>query len=161
MTGPTTYGTGTAAIEQPESRHNSLDPYTRRGNGTFTTHLTVGADTLRFLRRDVYEALLDEGVSEKTAHTAQVVLSELVGNAVRACGDGAPLIIEVEAGRDGVAVDVTDPEPTRLPQADASMLDSADAESGRGLAIIDLLCESVDTIVTAIGKRIHCLILPT
>ncbi|MCZ1021324.1 ATP-binding protein [Streptomyces albulus] len=161
MTGSTTYGTGTVVIGQPDSRHNSLNPYTRRGNGTFTAHLTAGADTLRLLRHDVYQALLEEGVSEEAARTAQLVLSELVGNAVRACGDGTPLIIEVEAGGDRVTVDVTDPEPTRLPQADASVLDSADAESGRGLPIIGRLCESVDINVTSIGKRIRCLIRPT
>ncbi|MFD3422393.1 ATP-binding protein [Streptomyces decoyicus] len=153
-----TYGTGTMVIEQPNPQDNPLDPYTRRGDGTLTTHLTAGAESLSTLRRDVRQVLLDAGVAEEIVHTAQLVLSELVGNAVRACGDGVPLIVEVEAGQDGIDLDVTDPEPTRLPQTDPSALDSADAESGRGLAIIDLLCEAVDIDVTAIGKRIHCLI---
>ncbi|MEW2434322.1 ATP-binding protein [Streptomyces caniferus] len=154
----TTYGTGTMVTEQPEPRPANLDPYTRRGDGMLTTHLTAGAEALSALRRDVHQVLLDAGVAEEAVYTVQLVLSELVGNAVRACGDGVPLIVAVEAGEKGIHLDVTDPEPTRLPQADSSALDNSDAESGRGLAIIDLLCEAVDVNVTAIGKRIHCLI---
>ncbi|MFJ8676740.1 ATP-binding protein [Streptomyces sp. NPDC093589] len=154
----TTYGTGTMVTQQPEPRPTNLDPYTRRGDGTLTTHLTAGAEALSALRRDVHQVLVLADVAEEAVHTVQLVLSELVSNAVRACGDGTPLIIEVVAGEEGIDLHVTDPEPTRKPRRNSSALDNSDAESGRGMAIIDLLCEAVDVNVTAIGKRIHCLI---
>ncbi|MEU5900266.1 ATP-binding protein [Streptomyces venezuelae] len=140
--------------EQPEP----LDPYIRRGPGTLTAHLTASADALRNLRSDTRQVLTDAGVTEDSVQIAQLALSELVGNAVRACGDGVPLIVDVRVCAEDVLIGVTDPEPIRLPRAASLVLGNADAESGRGLDILRLLCMSVDVEATGICKQVRCLI---
>ncbi|MFJ8074579.1 hypothetical protein ACIQ7Q_11765 [Streptomyces sp. NPDC096176] len=47
------------------------------------------------------------------------------------------LIAEVQVTAEGVIISVTDPEPDRLPRNSGTALDSAEGESGRGLAMLD------------------------
>lgn len=152
--GRTTYGTGTMVIEQPAPQN----PYIRRGPGTLMAHLTASADALSHLRFHTYQVLTDASVADDIARLAQLAVSELVGNAVRACGDGVSLIVDVHADAEEVTVGVTDPEPTLLPHTGSHVLDSAEAESGRGLDILRLLCKSVDVEATGSGKQVRCLI---
>ncbi|MFH0246146.1 ATP-binding protein [Streptomyces sp. HK10] len=158
MTNPTAYGTGPMVTEQPKPQHDGLDLEMQIRAGTLLAHMAVGPEVLSGLRAATVQVLQDAGIDAETAHTAQLVLSELVGNAVRACGDGAPLIVEVRADTGRVSVSVTDPDPDHLPRPGAARLDSADAESGRGLSIVGLLCEYIDTDIIAVGKRVRCLI---
>jgi hypothetical protein len=60
--------------------------------------------------------LLSHGIDAEAVHSAQLVLSELVGNSVRACGEHVPLVVEVYVTSYGVAVNVHDPEPGVLPR---------------------------------------------
>ncbi|MFJ4560161.1 ATP-binding protein [Streptomyces massasporeus] len=67
----------------------------------------------------------------------QLCASELVTNVIRHVGEGAPVTVrvwELEGGR--VRLGVTDPEPRALPVLVAA---GAEAESGRGLALLDAL----------------------
>jgi len=80
-------------------------------------------------------------------------LSELIGNSVRACGDHVPLAVEVYATSYGIAVHVHDPDPRALPRRRATPLDSAEAESGRGLGLVELLAPGWHVRRSAIGKQ--------
>ncbi|MEE1741193.1 ATP-binding protein [Streptomyces sp. BE147] len=144
--------------EQPQAWPDGRTDWTRRSGGTLTAHVAAEAAALSALRADSRQVLRDAGVPEDIAHTVQLVLSELVGNAVRAFGDGVRLTVEVRTGADGITVGVTDPEPGSLPLIGPSVLDSPDAEHGRGLMIIGLLCEQVDVEVTPVGKCVRCLV---
>jgi hypothetical protein len=66
--------------------------------------------------RDVTRAeLLAQGLDSGVIDSTQLVLSELVGDSVRACGDHVPLVVEVRVTSYGVAVNVHDPDPGILP----------------------------------------------
>ncbi|MFD7554212.1 ATP-binding protein [Streptomyces sp. NPDC059835] len=119
-------------------------------------HVTAGPEHLQRLRGLTSEVLLTVGTDTDAAETAQLVLSELVGNAVRACGDAALLVVEVYADDAGVAVHVHDPLPDLLPRPDAVNLDNAEAESGRGLPLLALLCSEVSIETSPIGKQVIC-----
>lgn len=88
--------------------------------------------------------------------SAQLILSELVGNSVRAYGDYVPLVVEVYVTSHGVAVNVHDPDPGTLPRRRATPLDSAEAETGRGLGLVDLLAPGWHVRRSAIGKQVRC-----
>ncbi|WP_431983905.1 ATP-binding protein [Streptomyces qinglanensis] len=149
MSAATTFGTGTMDAEQPLR-------YTQRGNGILTTHVAAQADVLSALRADARHVLQEVGVAEGVIDVAQLVISELVGNAVNAFGDGVRLHVEIHTDAHGITIGVTDPEPDRLPQVGPTELDSADTESGRGLTMLGLLCEAVDLHITERGKRVRC-----
>ncbi|WP_189591766.1 ATP-binding protein [Streptomyces massasporeus] len=66
----------------------------------------------------------------------QLCASELVTNVIRHVGEGVPVTVRVwrdEGGR--VRLGVTDPDPRALPVLVAAA--GAEAESGRGLALLD------------------------
>ena len=61
----------------------------------FVLHLSATSDHLRATRALIGKTLADAGVGEGQSHAVQLVMSELFGNAVRACGDFVPLVAEV------------------------------------------------------------------
>ncbi|MFD0316243.1 ATP-binding protein [Streptomyces flavalbus] len=130
--------------------------YLRTRPTGFAVHINASAAHLRRVRelaeKTLYEAGVDPGISE----TVLLVASELIGNSVRACGDHVPLVVEVDAGQAGVSVRVHDPEPGRLPRRRPVALDDAEAESGRGLGLIDLLAPGWQVRSTPVGKQIVC-----
>lgn len=79
---------------------------------------------------------------------------------MRACGDFMPLVAEVEAVlRPGVWVRLHDPDGRRRPQrVPGAQLDDVEAESGRGLPLMDLLAPGWDVVTTPIGKQVRCLV---
>ncbi|MFJ5226177.1 ATP-binding protein [Streptomyces sp. NPDC088400] len=88
--------------------------------------------------------------------TSSMPSSELIGNAVRACGDHVPVVVEVYAVSFGVAVTVHDPDPDTVPRRRGVALDNAVAESGRGLVLLDLLAPGWHVIRSSIGKQVRC-----
>ncbi|MEV0095282.1 ATP-binding protein [Streptomyces sp. NPDC050738] len=125
----------------------------------FTLHMSASPRNLRAARGLTARALLGAGAPPELVDAAQLVLSELYGNAVRACGDYVPLIAEVEAGAAGVWVRLHDPDVSRRPQrAPGVRLDDAHAESGRGLPLMDLLAPGWDVVATPVGKQVRCLL---
>lgn len=86
------------------------------------------------------------------------MLSELVGNAVRACGPRAPLVVDVYTGRDGITVAVHDPAADLLPHRTAA---GELAESGRGLVLLDLLAPGWTVERSPVGKQIRCRLADT
>jgi anti-sigma regulatory factor (Ser/Thr protein kinase) len=118
--------------------------------------MLASPENLRAVRALAAEALDVQHVAADAVEAAQLVLSELVGNAVRACGPHLPLVVEVYATFSGVAVNVHDPDPCHLPRRRGVALDDPEAESGRGLALLDLLAPAWHIQRSAIGKQVRC-----
>ncbi|MEU3462971.1 ATP-binding protein [Streptomyces sp. NPDC006733] len=108
------------------------------------------------MRVQVLLAVIAAGHDASTAESAQLVLSELVANVVRLCGPWAPVVVQVTSGATGVLVKVHDPLGETIPGETAPPLDNAEAESGRGLWIVDLLCPGWIVERTPLGKQIVC-----
>lgn len=121
----------------------------------FTVHISASADHLQLVRDLAGKLLAEVGISDDTAENVQLVASELVGNAVRACGDLVPLVVEVEAAKLGVWVKVHDPDRHHLPRRSGVRTDDADAESGRGLPMVDYFAPGWDVALTPIGKQVR------
>ncbi|MFC4467707.1 ATP-binding protein [Streptomyces xiangluensis] len=122
----------------------------------FTAHICASPQNLCEVRQLTRAELLAQGVEVDAVDSAQLVLSELVGNSVRAYGDYVPLVVEVYVTSHGVAVNVHDPDPGTLPRRRATLLDSAEAETGRGLGLVDLLAPGWHVRRSAIGKQVRC-----
>lgn len=131
----------------------------------FVLHLSATPRHLRGARSLVEKALCGAGADDELTHAVQLVLSELCGNAVRACGDYVPLVAELEleplssSGTSSPAaawIRLHDPRRRALPRRTAVRLDDAYAESGRGLALVDMLAPGWQVTETPIGKQIHC-----
>lgn len=108
------------------------------------------------MRASTRTELLASGVAPDALDAAQLVLSELVGNSVRACGDHVPLVVEVYVTSCGIALNGHDPDPGALPRRRATPLDCAEAEGGRGLGLVDLLAPGWHVRRSAIGMRVRC-----
>ncbi|WJV51733.1 ATP-binding protein [Streptomyces flavofungini] len=130
--------------------------YLKARTGGFTVHLHASAEHVRRIRELTARTLDGAGVGADIAHSAELVASELVGNAVRACGPFAPLVVDVQAGADAVAVSVHDPDGEHLPRRGCGPLDDPHSESGRGLLLVDLLAPGWQAVLTPIGKQICC-----
>ncbi|MGW2370168.1 ATP-binding protein [Streptomyces sp. NPDC001667] len=114
------------------------------------------AEHLRRLRRMAGTALRSAGVTAEVAEKAQLVTSELIGNAVARCGAFVPLVVEILAEAVAVSVKVHDPDGSQLPLRGLVRLDDPEAESGRGLPLLDLLAPGWNTVLTPVGKQVHC-----
>ncbi|CAM5238872.1 hypothetical protein SALBM135S_00707 [Streptomyces alboniger] len=136
----------------------SLGHYLRTSPTGFVLHMSASPRNLRAARGLTREVLRGAGVGPDAVDSAQLVLAELYGNAVHACGDFAPLVAEVEAGASGVWVRLHDPERGRLPHPTGVRLDDPGAESGRGLPLMDLLAPGWDVTRTPVGKQVRCLL---
>ncbi|MFJ4710245.1 ATP-binding protein [Streptomyces anulatus] len=120
--------------------------------------MSASPRNLRAVRGLTEATLLGVGVAPDLVDSAQLVLSELYGNAVHACGDYVPLIAEVESAPTGVWVRLHDPGRQCFPRRRGAQLDDPAAESGRGLPLIDLLAPGWDVTLTPVGKQICCLV---
>ncbi|MFI0966659.1 ATP-binding protein [Streptomyces sp. NPDC021080] len=125
----------------------------------FTLHMSASPGNLRAVRGLTAHALLGVGTGPDLVDAAQLVLCELYGNAVRACGDHVLLVAEVEAVPAGVWVRLHDPDARRQPRrVPGARLDDAEAESGRGLPLMDLLAPGWQVVDTPVGKQVRCLL---
>ena len=131
----------------------------------FVLHLSATSDHLRATRALIGKTLADAGVGEGQSHAVQLVMSELFGNAVRACGDFVPLVAEVAVepphgggggAERGVRVRLHDPYRLALPVRTDVRLDDPEAESGRGLPLVDLLAPGWRVTGTPVGKQVRC-----
>lgn len=120
----------------------------------FSAHINACREHLHRVRELTGKTLAQSGVGPEMAEDTQLVTSELIGNAVRACGDPVPLVVEVDAAEAGVYVRVHDPDAERLPHRSGVALDDPAAVSGRGLALIDLLAPGWEVAITPIGKQV-------
>ncbi|MEU2086640.1 ATP-binding protein [Streptomyces albus] len=118
--------------------------------------MTASAARLRLVRELAGKTLCEAGVDTGTIATVQLVVSELMANAVRACGDMVPLVVEVAAEEGGVSVKVHDPEADLLPSCRPLALVGTEAESGRGLGLVGVLAPGWRVARTPVGKQIVC-----
>ncbi|MFJ7292021.1 ATP-binding protein [Streptomyces collinus] len=102
----------------------------------------------RHPRRGVRHALRPHGID------VQLCASELVTNVIRHVGEGVPVTVRV--WRDGrrVRLGISDPGPRALPILVAAA--AADAESGRGLALLDALAVRWGVEQEAGRKTVWC-----
>lgn len=160
MNAATVHGTGTSSevfVQRPFLPKSVDGLYLRHRSGGLVAHLTATQDTLSTIRALAHSVLLFYGATSDHADTAQLLLSELVGNVVRACGEHhVPLVIEVYTTVAGVTVAVHDPLPELLPLRGEAAMDSDQAVSGRGLALLDLLAPGWSVESSPIGKRVQC-----
>ncbi|MDH6115654.1 hypothetical protein P3T36_007271 [Kitasatospora sp. MAP12-15] len=122
----------------------------------FTAHVIACRGNLARLRELSDARLSGVGVCPELVDDAKLLVSELVGNAVRLCGDFVPLVVEVYAERSGVWVTVHDPDSESLPRRSAALADNLVAECGRGLYILDVLAPGWQVLATPVGKQIRC-----
>ncbi|MFI5758441.1 ATP-binding protein [Streptomyces sp. NPDC051569] len=142
--------------QEPQPQPPAPGYYVRRRSRGFAAHINASGPHLRSVRELIAKVLAELGVDADAADSAQLVVSELVGNAVRAVGDHVPVVVEVYATSFGVAVNVHDPDPLALPRRRGIALDDAVAESGRGLALLDVVAPGWHVIRSAIGKQVRC-----
>ncbi|MFF6983688.1 ATP-binding protein [Streptomyces sp. NPDC008343] len=130
-----------------------------RGPTECCVHMHASADHLAQLRRLVCATLCEAGVGPDERDGAVLALSELVSNAIRACGTNVPLLVAVNV-KDSVEITVHDPEPVFAVPERRAALDDPDAESGRGLALLDVIAPGWEMHPDpGGGKHITCRIL--
>lgn len=103
------------------------------------------------VRRDAVRWLASMGVEE--TDTAELVIAELLANAVRAAAESVTLELAADEGR--VEIVVTDdgrgftalPDPTQPPVA---------AEQGRGLYLVRMLSSDLQSEATPSGTTMRC-----
>ncbi|MFC8454750.1 ATP-binding protein [Kitasatospora sp. NPDC057223] len=155
----TTFGTGTTpglTVQEPMLPAPRPGLYLTARPGGITAHLTADRDTVQTVRALALTVLIAHGVDLESAEAAQLVLSELIGNAVRACGDHVPLVVEVHRAEQAAVVTVHDPLTAAGPRRTATAPDSDQAECGRGLLLLDVLAPGWTVQPSPVGKRIHC-----
>jgi anti-sigma regulatory factor (Ser/Thr protein kinase) len=118
-------------------------------------------------RRQVRRAMASLGIDPEVIETAALIASELVANAARAAHEGraegelsAPsmgqILVTLWYGRQALRIEVTDgsPSPPVLKRA------PPDAESGRGMFIVDALAAewSYSFLPAGLGKTVYCVL---
>ncbi|MGW4271324.1 ATP-binding protein [Streptomyces seoulensis] len=115
---------------------------------TFSVPATpAAASTARHRAVDAI-ALWDEGLDTEVVCTAELVISELVTNAVKYAGT-RPVSLTVRLDVDALRIEVCDANPV-LPQPG---LPDADSEGGRGLFLVAALSDRYHAEPTEDGKR--------
>ncbi|WP_234332168.1 ATP-binding protein [Streptomyces sp. NRRL F-5650] len=95
------------------------------------------ADQVGALRRALRVHLEYWGLTDLT-DTAETCASELVANVIKHVGPGAPSMLVASLGGPRLRIEVQDPDARALPTLTCASLD---AESGRGMALVDALSD--------------------
>jgi anti-sigma regulatory factor (Ser/Thr protein kinase) len=115
--------------------------------------LRVDGPDLRRAREQVCAALTGWDITNViTVHEALIVVSELVGNALRYGGE--VVSVELDLRTDGIVISVLDSSPV-LPRP---RLAREDDEGGRGLQLVNALSVSWGAKPLPGGKRVWALI---
>lgn len=130
--------------------------YVQHRDRGFVAHITASESVFSTVRGLTVSVPMAYGADQATADTAEWLASELLGNAVRACGDHVPLVVEVYVTGRSVQVNVHDPAADLLPHRSVVAMDSDTAESGRGLGLLDMLAPGWDVVSSPVGKQIRC-----
>ncbi|MER5972139.1 ATP-binding protein [Streptomyces sp. NPDC002055] len=110
------------------------------------------AEGIASLRRLVRTRLDSWGLSELT-DSAQLCVSELVANVVTHVGIGTPATLALSVEGSTLRVEVADPDGRGLPVLLAA---GPDAESGRGMRMVDAVAVRWGVAPTASGKTTWC-----
>ncbi|MFF0206277.1 ATP-binding protein [Streptomyces sp. NPDC005017] len=90
----------------------------------------------------------------RPSQDAQLVVSELVTNAVRHAPGPCGLLLEIPPGADQLRIAVSDSSPD-LPRRKAP---DAQRVGGHGLLLVHLLCRQVHTVTLNVGKQVVALL---
>lgn len=157
----TVFGTGTLHAAAVDERLVVPDPVpglalTERRRG-FCAEMTASPEAFSAVRALTRSVATTYGAGLGLADSAELVVSELMGNVLRASSENEPvvLIAEVYAVPSGVEVIVHDAVPGQPDRRDVA-LDSAEAMSGRGLHLLDLLTDHWTVEPSPLGKQIRC-----
>ena len=124
---------------------------TEADGSTMRTELPADLTSARQARSAIRQALTAWRM-ERLSGDAELLASELVANAAEH-GDGAPISLALRrhtepGGRPGITCEVTDTSPAMPRRTDPG----ADAERGRGLAIVTALAQSSGVRPSQAGK---------
>ncbi|MEU5297983.1 ATP-binding protein [Streptomyces umbrinus] len=127
----------------------------------FCAELTASRAAFSAVRALTLSVSRTYGVDPELGESAELVVSELMGNVVRTSGvdEPVPLIVEVYATPPGVAVIVHDAVREQPRRRDVA-LGSAEEVSGRGLVLLDLLTDVWTVEPSPLGKKIRCHLSP-
>ncbi|MFC1417805.1 ATP-binding protein [Streptacidiphilus cavernicola] len=115
---------------------------------TFLAGDTSATDARHALRRAFLGAVVESSLCD-----AELVLTELVANAVAASGDAAEVAVTVRQLVCGLLIEVADASESPPVRREASAWD----EAGRGLHLVDELCLSWGWYPQASGKTVWAL----
>jgi anti-sigma regulatory factor (Ser/Thr protein kinase) len=123
----------------------------------FVAEMTASLEAFSAIRGLTLSVPASFGADPDLAESARLVVSELIGNVVRASPENerVPLIVEVYATPSGIEVIVHDAVPEHPHRRDVA-LDSTEAVSGRGLALVDMLTDGWTVEPSPLGKKIRC-----
>ncbi|MEV5784554.1 ATP-binding protein [Streptomyces sp. NPDC052287] len=146
-----------AMNERPARRVSIPGLVVSHRGGGFHAELTASREAFSAVRRTTVAVLVASGVARGVAESAELVVSELMGNVLRASGGGqsVPLVVEVSATAQGAEVIVQDAVPEQ-PHHSGVALDSGMAESGRGLLLLDILTDCWSVEPAPLGKQVRC-----
>jgi len=147
---------GTMVTDRPVLPASVPGLYVQHRDRGFVAHITASEVTFSTVRGLTVSVPMAYGADQATADTAEWLASELLGNAVRACGDHVPLVVEVYVTGSSIQVNVHDPAVELPLHRSAVAMDSDTAESGRGLGLLDLLAPGWDVVSSPVGKQIRC-----
>lgn len=156
MTTLTVSEPGTMVTDRPVLPASVPGLYVQHRDRGFVAHITASEVTFSTVRGLTVSVPMAYGADQASADTAEWLASELLGNAVRACGDHVPLVVEVYVTGSSIQVNVHDPAVELPLHRSAVAMDSDTAESGRGLGLLDLLAPGWDVVSSPVGKQIRC-----
>ncbi|MEU5772391.1 ATP-binding protein [Streptomyces venezuelae] len=104
------------------------------------------------LRRLVWRQLTEWGLPE-VIEAAQLCVSELVANVVTHVGEGTPTAFALTMNDTCVRIEIRDPDARALPTL---LAPDTDAESGRGMAILDAVADRWGVILHGDSKVTWC-----
>lgn len=99
------------------------------------------ADDLAAVRRLVRERAVAAGLAVARAELLMLAVSELVSNTIEHTGGGGVVRVWAEAG--AVVCEVADRRPGGSRPSGVAVMPAADAIRGRGLAIVERVCDVV------------------
>ncbi|GAA1657122.1 ATP-binding protein [Catellatospora bangladeshensis] len=129
-------------------------------NAAYDTGRTMGdemsfavATDLAGLRGFVRDRAVAAGLATARAELLMLAASELMSNTLEHTGDGGLVRVWTEAG--AVVCEVRDRRPRGFRPPGAAVMPAADAMRGRGLAIVEQVCDVVSTAAggTAVQLR--------
>lgn len=141
----------------PASAHPlSPDGPDQLGREPLTVRLLAEPSAVADLRRRVRDLFIRWQLQQH-ADVAQLCVSELATNVVTHVGSGVPVTLHVTMVGDRPRIELTDPDPRALPTLVAA---TDDAESGRGLAMLDALTLRWGVAQRPDGKTTWCELAP-
>ena len=120
--------------------------------GGLTVPLLARPEELSRLRHLTRSHLTLWGL-EAIADTAQLCVSELVTNVILHVGEGVPIALRFSPNGPRLRIELTDPEPHRIP---VRLSAPDDAESGRGMALLDAMSAGWGVVLHESGKVTWC-----